>query len=477
VRLAVEELESRTLLSFGPPVPVADLDPFPAAVAAGDLDRDGLPDLVVGYVKGDHVTVLLNNGAGPFRNAGNFPTAFDPVSLVVADFNGDGIPDVATAGSVAEAGSVLPGNGDGTFQEPVPFRTGLSEITDLQAGDFNGDGAPDLVAVFGGFDVAQANLLLGVGDGTFEAPRPILTHPSSFSETAAVGDFNGDGNLDVALTEASGDSSQVTVLLGHGDGTFGDPVAYATHGGNTSIRGVVAADLNGDGALDLAVTGVAGVDVLPGRGDGTFGKAALNPLSPGVGRLLATDLNQDGAPDLITSPFSTSGVGNFLLGNGDGTFRPAERYEAGPQHVGLAVADFNGDGFPDLAVVGQEGRAFIVPNQADWPPAPGGPSAARQERFAPEGQAFAGVPEFKEGPLPAAGTRLAAPAEAPAQAPPAEAARQPLAAPADAVFAALPGEGSKATFPRLDRPRAMPDAWGDDRLAVRASAALFRDPV
>jgi hypothetical protein len=270
---------------------------------------------------------------------------------------------------------VLLGNGDGTFQAPLFFHTGFANVTDLQIGDFNGDGVPDLVAVAGGFNLAQANLLLGVGDGTFEAPRQILFHPNSFSDTAALGDFNGDGNLDVALTEAAGDHSQVTVVPGHGDGTFSDPVGYATHSPNTTRRSVVAADLEGTGVLDLAVTGIGGVDVLRGNGDGTFGKATLNPFSPGVGTLVVTDLNQDGAPDFITTPFSLSGEGTLLLGNGDGTFQPPERYEAGDQHIGLAVADFNGDGFPDLAVVGQDGRVFILINQADWGTAPTGRAA------------------------------------------------------------------------------------------------------
>jgi hypothetical protein len=372
VHLAVEELEHRALPSFGPPVPIATIDPGGTAVATGDFTGDGLSDLVVGYSKGEYVTVILNNGDGTFRNAGNFSTTLDPSSLVVADFNGDGIPDIATAGLDGPIGSVLLGNGDGTFQAPRFFDTGISTaVTDLKAGDFNGDGVPDLVAVAGGFNLAQANLLLGNGDGTFQVPRQILYRPNSVSETAAVGDFNGDGNLDLAVTEAAGDSSQMTVFLGNGDGTFGDPIAYATHSPNTTRRSVVAADLTGNGILDLAVSGIGGVDVLRGHGDGTFGPAVLTPFSPGVGTLLVTDLNQDGAPDLVTEPFSLSGQGNVLIGNGDGTFQPAQPYEAGENHVGLAVADFNGDGFPDLAVVGREGQVFILDNEADWSASPG----------------------------------------------------------------------------------------------------------
>jgi hypothetical protein len=370
----LEILEGRTLPSFGPPVLVAEIDPNPAAIATGDFDGDRTPDLVIGYLKGDHCTILLGNGDGTFRDGGSFLCGFDAAKLLVGDFNGDGILDIARIGVNSDTGSVLLGNGDGTFQKPRDFATGITfGPADLQQGDFHGDGIPDLLVTQGFFSRAQVNLLRGNGDGTFQAPRTILNQEGSVSQSVALGDFNGDGHLGIAATEVTpSGESQVNVLLGNGDGTFRPPVAYATHGGNSAEQSVVAADFSGDGIIDLAVKSLFGVDVLRGNGDGTFQPAVFYPSNVGRG-LQVADINGDGIPDLIAGP-SAGGPGVFWLGNGDGTFQPAESYMAGSESrsTGFVVADFQGNGFPDLAFVSQDfgmghGQVFILNNQADWP--------------------------------------------------------------------------------------------------------------
>lgn len=236
------------------------------------------------------------------------------------------------------------GNGDGTFQPEVYYPVGLP-VWAVAVGDFNGDGKLDLVTV-DGYD-SVVSVLLGNGNGTFQAPVHNVVALSPLS--VAVGDFNGDGKTD--LVTPSYYQDVVSVLLGNGDGTFQAPVNYPA--GHTP-RSVAAGDFNGDGDLDLAVADdtVASVSVLLGNGDGTFRapvtySAFANPYSVAVG-----DFNGDGKPDLVTANHGGDNV-SVLLNNGDGTFRAAMNFPAGANPRWVAVADFNLDGKLDLAVANE----------------------------------------------------------------------------------------------------------------------------
>jgi hypothetical protein len=160
-----------------------------------------------------------------------------------------------------------------------------------------------------------------------------------------IGDFNNDGNLDVAATEEFGSQSSVQILLGNGDGAFTYSGSYPV----TDPEAVAVADLNDDGDLDLVVASTegVGVSVLLGNGDGTFGEAVGYATDFPLWVAVA-DFNGDGIPDIVAANFSLpSGV---FLGNGDGTFQPAVYYPVGAENRFVAVGDFNGDHKPDLAV-------------------------------------------------------------------------------------------------------------------------------
>jgi hypothetical protein len=288
----------------------------------------------------------LGNRNGTFGAPVNYSGGTNPVSIATGDFNGDGKLDLAVGNpnpSPGQPGTVdiLLGNGDGSFQAPVSYAVGTYPNA-LATADFNGDGKLDLAVVSGG-DVA---ILLGNGDGTFQ---PAVNYVLAYGvHNLVVGDFNNDGKPDLALSlNTTGETSYVAVLLGKGDGTFDAPVYYPLPD-NTSAASVAVGDFNGDGKLDLAVAG-GPVAILEGNGDGTFQPpVAVNV--PYTGFVLTADFNGDGKLDLLVGDSGFNTVA-FLLGNGDLTFQGPVGFEVGTSRfANFAIGDFNHDHKPDVAV-------------------------------------------------------------------------------------------------------------------------------
>jgi hypothetical protein len=324
------------------PVPLINQPLVPEAIAPGSagftLTVNG-----TGFASG---AVVNWNGSGR-------TTTIVSVSRLTASI----LPsDIANAGT-ASVTVVNPSPGGGTsnvvfFEVTAPsssialgapsaFGAGISPVA-AAVGDFNGDGKLDLAVANQGSN--NVSVLLGNGDGTFRAAVSYGT--GQFPYSVAVGDFNRDGKLDLAV--ANFDSNSVSVLLGNGDGTFRAAVSYGTGSGPHSVA---VGDFNRDGKLDLAVANQASndVSVLLGNGDGTFQTAVSywagsEPQSVAVG-----DFNGDGKLDLTVADAASLNV-SVLLGNGDGTFQAAVNYGAGSGPQLVVVGDFNGDGKLDLAV-------------------------------------------------------------------------------------------------------------------------------
>jgi hypothetical protein len=263
---------------------------------------------------------------------------------------------------------VLLGNGDGTFQEDHLILSVGQVPLSVAVGDFDGNGALDLVTANSN---GTLSLLLGNGDGSFQ-PR-IDLDVGAAPRAVAVGDFNGDGLLDVVTAQQLSDT--VSVLLGNGDGTFAPPLVFTASGEDFTPESMAVGDVNGDGQADLVIKSVSvlesdayQVGVLLGNGDGTFQDPILGIVVPGgSGDLALGDFNNDGLTDAAVAENELgSPLGNLAVftGNGNGTFLASIQQTfltGGNDPEGVAAADLNGDGLVDLVA------ANIFFNSGDAP--------------------------------------------------------------------------------------------------------------
>ena len=309
----------------------------------GDFNGDGKADLVYALTTQNQLKVLFGNGDGTFtapQDGTSIGASFS--ELVVGDFNGDGRQDVAVSFDTQQKNNltIYLGNGDGTFTPGASPAQQIS-VDNLLTADFNGDGNQDLAVTDGQY----LYILFGNGDGTFAVGPSTSAAFMNF----AVGDFNRDGKLDIVCA-----SHGLTVLLGNGDGTFHEGVTLPSTG---YAFAPVVADFNGDGILDIASTNAVEdpdfqmddgfVSVYLGAGDGSFTASATLTVQLGPRNIMVGDFNRDGKADLALANFFSYSVSTFL-GNGDGTFTASGTLSTGGAWPGLAIADLNGDGAADL---------------------------------------------------------------------------------------------------------------------------------
>jgi cysteine-rich repeat protein len=319
-------------------------DTGPTNVVSSDLNEDGSLDIVTANFAGESLGVLLGDGAGGFSRLPDIEFDSFASFVAVADFDLDGVLDLAVALADVNRVDVLRGLGDGTFEPLTTISVSLFSSNELIVGDFSENGAPDLMIE----SEDGIELHLNNGSGGFLPPRFFLTeNPIIFFDS---GDFNGDNNLDVVVTQDAVEGG-VQTLLGDGLGNFAIQPLVPTNGGPLSL---LAGNFDTDNVLDLVtVFSSSEMGILIGNGDGLFSESKRFPFF--AARDLASgDINNDEFLDVAVAVDVNSDLVShlgLLLGDGAGGFEVLPLLPAGNVNVGnVALADFNADGALDAVL-------------------------------------------------------------------------------------------------------------------------------
>jgi hypothetical protein len=347
-------------VSFDAPVGYPAGGVRPSSVAVGDVDGDGVNDVVVANNVSNTVGVLAGDGAGGFRPAVTSATDEAPAAVAIGDVNGDGRADLAVANRLAGNVSILLGTAGGGFGAARGFAAGNQPFA-VSIGDVNGDGALDVVVANRISD--DLSLLLGDGSGVF---APAISIPAGNGpESLALGDLDADGDLDAAL--ALFDADQMSVVLNTGSGGFAPPALYTAGNGPMSVA---LGDLRMDDRTDIAVANffTDNSSVFFGEGAGVFTRQAGFGAGEGPRSIAIDDLDADGDNDLAIADSDADTV-SVLAGDGAGGFAPRVPFPAGDSPASIAIAELDGHGLPDIVVADRFGEVVsVLPNTGSPPP-------------------------------------------------------------------------------------------------------------
>jgi hypothetical protein len=368
--------------TFGTPAyyPVAISGVYAGAgIAIGDVNGDKKPDIVVGSAGGATAIVYLNQGNGTFKVSGTVGSVpLDATdNVVLADINNNKKLDIVVPDPFGGVHTFY-GTGKGTFTAgPVYPLQSCNDCSNflVTVGDFNGDGTLDVLDTDGFY---TNTVSLGRGDGSFQTAQ-LYALSSLAANNIATADFNGDGFPDIAQAIV-GDSSKIGITLGSSHGALGT-TTLITPGtcANNSAEWVAAGDVNGDGKADLVVTlqdaPYAGcqnqtVAVLEGLGTGKFKKAVYYPTGASAQeqQVYLVDVNGDGKLDIVTA--NSDGTLSVLLNKGNGTYTTEPLVPAVANlfyQESLTFADFNGDGKIDIALTpkGAYTTVWVLPGNGN----------------------------------------------------------------------------------------------------------------
>ena len=341
-----------------------------AALAIGDVNGDTFPDVVTGG-PGANLSVLINNGSGGFGAPTTWPTSNLPTDILLKDMNGDSKLDIVVAASPDNVIRVHRQTGTANFALANSTTIGAGEEgpSSLAMGEMDFDGIQELVVGYQN-DFGPARTV-GVfkRDGAGTLLPPTFYDGGTFARSIALGDFNGDGLLDVGTASyadigATGGYMNMAEVLVNYAGVLGNANGFSIPG---SLLGASSADFNRDGRPDLVISGSA-TQVWAGNGDGTYG-ASLSALPPG-GPTVTGDVNRDGKPDLLVT--SVAGALFQFLGNGTGVAGASTGITGVQLFRRSLTADLNRDGFLDLVL--NPGTAnvgvLLATGPGTWPASP-----------------------------------------------------------------------------------------------------------
>lgn len=316
-------------------------------LAVGDFNKDGAPDLVsVGY----QTTIFINNGVGVFANKLTNPSLANTTGIITGDFDGDTWTDFAGANYLENSAAVSYNDGNLGFSDQRYWGVGFAPNS-AAAGDLNGDGRLDMLVVSSQMSQDTATVVLNDGGRNFVARRDYAVPGSAYG--LDVGDLNRDGFPDVAVAVYVSNQDIVRVYYGTADGSLSAPYDVENFGNNIPTD-VAIADLNADGWPDMVASIFSpgnSVRVWINRGDGTFDPSATYAADGNPSGVAVGDLNGDAKPDLVcTNGAQLSNKVSIYINNGDGTFQPQVLIGTLLRPSDAVIGDYDRDGDKDFVV-------------------------------------------------------------------------------------------------------------------------------